>query len=105
MLLGTTLKMFLVVTMQKARERYMRMSEEKKMKLNAKKRENYHRRKAETQATDVTMQNPNASSVIAATNQTPLSVLSQGVELDDAGGDWLRRNDTYAATARSKLKS
>ncbi|RCV21987.1 hypothetical protein SEVIR_4G151800v4 [Setaria viridis] len=46
-----------------------------------------------------------ASSVIAATNQTPLSVLSQGVEPDDAGGDWLRRNDTYVATTRSKLKS
>ena len=38
------------VRRQKARDRYANMPPDKKAELNAKRRENYHRRKAEKQA-------------------------------------------------------
>jgi len=54
---------------QKARDRYASMTDEQKAQRNAKRRENYHRKKAESRAANMTPETTDIGAPVDSTNK------------------------------------
>ncbi|RLM91807.1 hypothetical protein C2845_PM08G15130 [Panicum miliaceum] len=84
---------------QKARDRYASMTDEQKAQRNAKRRENYHRKKAESRAANMTPETTDIGAPVdSPTNkppETPIPFHPAGQ--DDVGQYWLHQNDTYTS--------
>ncbi|PVH64158.1 hypothetical protein PAHAL_2G204700 [Panicum hallii] len=85
---------------QRAKEKYAAIPADKKSKLNAKKRENYHRGKAEREAVSMVVETPVINQIDGS--NVDLNTPDE-LGTDNLDNSWLHHNYSYARTAMDDI--